>query len=65
MKRTFQPNNRRRAKDEEPLKELEKEDEDALPLADDKSTPGDDAYLAESGRILLDYLGLNPSLALH
>ena len=58
-------NHRRQAKGEEPLKELEKEDEDALPVADDKSTPEDDAYLAESGRILLDYLGLNPSLALH
>ncbi|WP_417701312.1 carboxy terminal-processing peptidase [Pseudomonas sp.] len=58
-------NSRRQAKGEEPLKELEKEDEDALPVADEKSTPEDDAYLAESGRILLDYLGLNPSLALH
>lgn len=58
-------NSRRQAKGEEPLKELEKEDEDALPVADDKSKPEDDAYLAESGRILLDYLGLNPSLALH
>ncbi|MDR8016238.1 carboxy terminal-processing peptidase [Ectopseudomonas guguanensis] len=58
-------NNRRQAKGEEPLKELAKEDEDALPLADEKSTPEEDAYLAESGRILLDYLGLNPSLALH
>ncbi|WP_192983591.1 carboxy terminal-processing peptidase [Pseudomonas sp. EggHat1] len=58
-------NNRRQAKGEELLKELEKEDEDALPVADEKSTPEDDAYLAESGRILLDYLGLNPSLALH
>ncbi|MPT20974.1 MAG: tail-specific protease [Pseudomonas sp.] len=58
-------NNRRQAKGEEPLKELAKEDEDALPVADEKSTPEDDAYLAESGRILLDYLGLNPSLALH
>ncbi|MDN5514554.1 MAG: carboxy terminal-processing peptidase [Pseudomonas sp.] len=58
-------NNRRQAKGEEPLKELEKEDEDALPVADEKSTPEDDAYLAESGRILLDYLGLNPSLAVH
>ncbi|HBZ93339.1 MAG TPA: tail-specific protease [Pseudomonas sp.] len=58
-------NNRRQAKGEEPLKELEKEDEDALPLADEKSTPEDDAYLSESGRILLDYLMLNPSLALH
>lgn len=58
-------NNRRLAKGEDPLKELQKEDEDALPLEDGKSTPEDDAYLAESGRILLDYLGLNPSLALH
>lgn len=58
-------NNRRQAKGEEPLKELAKEDEDALPIADEKSTPEDDAYLSESGRILLDYLGLNPSLALH
>ncbi|QNH05426.1 carboxy terminal-processing peptidase [Pseudomonas sp. B11D7D] len=58
-------NNRRQAKGEELLKELEKEDEDALPVADEKSTPEDDAYLAESGRILLDYLGLNPSLAVH
>lgn len=58
-------NNRRQAKGEELLKELQKEDEDALPPEDDKSTPEDDAYLAESGRILLDYLGLNPSLALH
>ncbi|WP_177431968.1 carboxy terminal-processing peptidase [Pseudomonas sp. o96-267] len=58
-------NNRRQAKGEEPLKELAKEDEDALPVADEKSTPEDDAYLSESGRILLDYLGLNPSLALH
>ena len=58
-------NSRRQAKGEELLKELAKEDEDALPVADDKSTPEDDAYLAESGRILLDYLGLNPSLAVH
>ncbi len=56
-------NNRRRAKGEEPLKELTKEDEEALPVADEKSTPEDDAYLAESGRILLDYLGLNTRLA--
>lgn len=58
-------NNRRQAKGEEPLKELKKEDEDALPLEADESTPEDDAYLAESGRILLDYLGLNASLAKH
>ena len=28
-----------------------------------KIQPEDDAYLAESGRILLDYLGLNTRLA--
>ncbi|VXC56392.1 Tail-specific protease [Pseudomonas sp. 8Z] len=58
-------NDRRQAKGEEPLKELAKEDEDALPAEDDKSKPEDDAYLTESGHILIDYLGLNPSLALH
>ncbi|WAJ36222.1 carboxy terminal-processing peptidase [Pseudomonas sp. GOM7] len=58
-------NNRRLAKGEEPLKELAKQDEDALPVEDDKSTPEDDAYLAESGHILIDYLNLNPALAQH
>jgi carboxyl-terminal processing protease len=58
-------NDRRQAKGEEPLKELAKEDEDALPAEEDKSKPEDDAYLSESGHILIDYLGLNPSLALH
>lgn len=58
-------NDRRQAKGEEPLKELAKEDEDALPVEDDKSKPEDDAYLAESGHILIDYLDLNPSLAQH
>lgn len=57
-------NDRRIAKGEKPLAELAKEDEDALPV-EDKSKPEDDAYLAESGHILIDYLGLNPSLALH
>ncbi|WP_296180811.1 carboxy terminal-processing peptidase [Pseudomonas sp. UBA1879] len=56
-------NTRRKAKGEEPLKELKKEDEDALPVDDDKTKPEDDAYLAETGRILLDYLGLSGSVA--
>ena len=57
-------NDRRVAKGEKPLEALAKEDEDALPV-EDKGTPEDDAYLSESGHILIDYLGLNPSLALH
>lgn len=56
-------NIRRKAKGEEPLKELKKEDEDALPLEPDDTKPEDDAYLAETGRILLDYLGLNSAVA--
>lgn len=59
-------NERRKAKGEELLTELKEEDENALPLMDDKSKkPEDDAYLAETGRILLDYLGLSASLAKH
>ncbi|MFH6598498.1 carboxy terminal-processing peptidase [Ectopseudomonas khazarica] len=57
-------NDRRVAKGEKPLAELAKEDEDALP-AEDKGKPEDDAYLSESGHILIDYLSLNPSLAIH
>ncbi|AIL60551.1 carboxyl-terminal protease [Pseudomonas alkylphenolica] len=56
-------NTRRKAKGEEPLKELKKEDEDALPVEPDDTKPEDDAYLSESGRILLDYLGLNSAVA--
>ncbi|PWB36078.1 tail-specific protease [Pseudomonas sp. SDI] len=58
-------NTRRKAKGEEPLKELKKEDEDAIPAEPDDSKPEDDAYLAETGRILLDYLSLNSALAKH
>lgn len=59
-------NARRKAKGEEPLKELKKEDEDALAAAEpDKTKPEDDAYLSETGRILLDYLKLNTSVAKH
>ena len=56
-------NARRKAKGEEPLKELKKEDEDALPVEDENAKPEDDAYLSETGRILIDYLGLNASMA--
>ncbi|WP_425273397.1 carboxy terminal-processing peptidase [Pseudomonas morbosilactucae] len=59
-------NIRRKAKGEEPLKELKKEDEDALAAAEpDKTKPEDDAYLSETGRILLDYLKLNTAVAKH
>jgi carboxyl-terminal processing protease len=58
-------NIRRKAKGEEPLKELKKEDEDALPAEPDDTKPEDDAYLSETGRILLDYLSLSTSVAKH
>jgi carboxyl-terminal processing protease len=58
-------NIRRKAKGEEPLKELKKEDEDALAAEQDKTKPEDDAYLSETGRILLDYLKLNTAVAKH
>ncbi|MEB0087617.1 carboxy terminal-processing peptidase, partial [Pseudomonas sp. RTI1] len=56
-------NARRKAKGQDPLKELKKEDEDALPAEDDKTKPEDDAYLSETGRILIDYLNLNAAVA--
>ena len=58
-------NIRRKAKGEEPLKELKKEDEDTLPAEPDDTKPEDDAYLSETGRILLDYLSLSTSVAKH
>ena len=58
-------NIRRKAKGEEPLKELKKEDEDAIAAEPDKTKPEDDAYLSETGRILLDYLKLNTAVAKH
>ncbi|VVP86422.1 Tail-specific protease [Pseudomonas fluorescens] len=58
-------NIRRKAKGEESLKELKKEDEDAIAAEDDKTKPEDDAYLSETGRILLDYLKLNTAVAKH
>ncbi|MFJ4068522.1 carboxy terminal-processing peptidase [Pseudomonas sp. NPDC089996] len=56
-------NIRRKAKGEEPLKELKKEDEDALPVEDENTKPEDDAYLSETGRILLDYLSASTKVA--
>ncbi len=59
-------NERRKAKGETLLTELKEEDENALPADADKNKKlVDDAYLAETGRILLDYLGLSESLAKH
>lgn len=58
-------NVRRKAKGEEPLKELKKEDEDALPAEDEDTKPEDDAYLSETGRILLDYLSASSQVAKH
>lgn len=56
-------NTRRLGKGETPLKELEKVEEDALPVEDEKIKPEEDAYLSETGRILLDYLDLNTRVA--
>lgn len=58
-------NSRRQAKGETLLSKLKEEDEDALPVENKKTKPEDDAYLTESGRILLDYLGLDTRLAKH
>lgn len=57
-------NIRRKAKGEEPLKELKKEDEDALPTEDENTKPEDDAYLSETGRILIDYLSASTKMRL-
>ena len=56
-------NIRRKAKGEEPLKELKKEDEDVAAAEPDKVKPEDDAYLSETGRILLDYLKVTKQVA--
>jgi carboxyl-terminal processing protease len=58
-------NTRRSAKGEAPLSELKQEDEDTLAVhaEDDKSLPEDDAYLSETGHILIDYLQLSTRLA--
>ncbi|HLD67988.1 MAG TPA: carboxy terminal-processing peptidase [Pseudomonas sp.] len=64
-KQLVMENSRRKAKGEDQLKELKKEDEDALPVEEEKVKPEDDAELAETGRILIDYLGLSPAVAKH
>jgi carboxyl-terminal processing protease len=56
-------NSRRKAKGEDLLSELKKEDEDALAVEVEKTKPEDDAFLTEAGYILLDYLGLSSRLA--
>lgn len=58
-------NTRRAGKGEAALTELKKQDEDELPDPHDKIKPEDDAYLTETGRILIDYLGLSSSVAAH
>ncbi len=58
-------NAKRKAKGEALLKEIKEEDENSLPVEPEKTKPEDDAYLSESGRILLDYLGLNDQIAKH
>ena len=55
----------RLAKGEQPLAKLEKEDETTPHKETEKPKPEDDAYLSESGRILLDYLGLSSAMAKH
>ncbi|MHA6494696.1 carboxy terminal-processing peptidase [Pseudomonas borbori] len=56
-------NSRRKAKGETLLSELKKEDEDETPVEPEKTKPEDDAFLAEAGHILLDYLGLSSRVA--
>lgn len=58
-------NSRRSAKGETLLKELKDEEEELANSEEDKLPPEKDAYLAESGRILLDYLNLNSAIARH
>ncbi|MDH0894300.1 MULTISPECIES: carboxy terminal-processing peptidase [unclassified Pseudomonas] len=56
-------NARRKAKGEELLKEIKEDDEEVTPVEPEKTKPEDDAYLTESGRILLDYLGMEATVA--
>ncbi|HYQ37724.1 MAG TPA: carboxy terminal-processing peptidase [Pseudomonas sp.] len=58
-------NARRAAKGEAPLKQLKEEDEQAASEEPNKLPPEKDAFLAESGRILLDYLTLDSAVAKH
>jgi carboxyl-terminal processing protease len=56
-------NNRRKAKGLAPLTELKEEEPETASEENDQAQ--DDAFLAESGHILLDYLGLNAAVAKH
>ena len=59
-------NTRRLARGEEPLEKIKSEDEETLSPHDaDKPKPEEDAYLAETGHILLDYLTLDSRVAKH
>ncbi len=58
-------NARRSAKGESLLKEIRDEEEELAAEEDDKLPPEKDAFLAESGRILLDYLNLKSAIARH
>lgn len=53
----------REAKGEKPLASLESDEESSPHDETRKGKPEDDAYLAESGRILLDWLGLQEAVA--
>ncbi|HAV88537.1 carboxy terminal-processing peptidase [Stutzerimonas balearica] len=56
----------RQAKGEAPLAKLETDEEEAAAHADtERVEPEKDAYLAESGRILIDYLRLASAMAKH
>lgn len=58
-------NARRSALGEPLLRELKTEDEESASHEDENLAPEKDAFLAESGRILLDYLNLNSAIARH
>ncbi|WP_407297720.1 carboxy terminal-processing peptidase [Stutzerimonas zhaodongensis] len=53
----------RESKGEQPLAKLEREDENTPHVEPKKVKPEEDAYLSESGRVLLDYLGLQNATA--
>ena len=53
----------RKAKGEEPLAKIEREDENTPHIEPKKVKPEDDAYLTESGKILLDFLSLEHAVA--
>jgi len=55
-------NTLRKAKGEEPLAKLDR-DETTPHVEEEKVKPEEDAFLSESGRILLDYLGLQKAVA--